>query len=192
MDAIRLYVANTDPEWFAFLSRRQPLDEVNHWQPGGQQQFKALVPGELLVFRLRSPINKIAGYGVFARAALLPVSLAWSSFGEKNGHPSLGSLQAAIGRLKSKIEEPLDIASLRSPCFYRRTSRSSTFRLAHEHRRGQALLTGKRRGKRSLGEIDYRCDIARSTWARRTNADVRQAYSCAPTAWTRRLSSRRY
>jgi putative restriction endonuclease len=114
---IRLYVANTDPEWFAFLSERQPLDEVNHWQPGGQQQFKALAPGELLVFRLRSPINKIAGYGVFAQAALLPISLAWTSFGEKNGHSSLESFQAAIRRLNPDNRGTIGYRIITQPVF---------------------------------------------------------------------------
>jgi putative restriction endonuclease len=117
LGAIRLYVANTDPEWFAFLSRQQPLDEVNHWQPGGQQQFKALVPGELLVFRLRSPINKIAGYGVFARAALLPISLAWTSFGEKNGHPTFASFQTAIRRLNPNNRGIIGYRILTEPVF---------------------------------------------------------------------------
>jgi putative restriction endonuclease len=114
---IRLYVANTDPEWFAFLSQRQPLDEVNHWQPGGHQQFKALVPGELLVFRLRSPINKIAGFGVFARAALLPISLAWTSFGEKNGHATFESFRAAILRLNPDNRGIIGYRVLTQPVF---------------------------------------------------------------------------
>lgn len=117
LDALRLYIANTDPEWFAFLSRHQPLDEVNHWQPGGQQQFKAITSGELLVFRLRSPINKIAGYGVFARAALLPISLAWTSFGEKNGHPTFESFQAAIRRLNPKNRGIIGYRILTQPVF---------------------------------------------------------------------------
>lgn len=90
---------------------------MNHWQPGGKQQFKALTPGELLVFRLRSPVNKIAGYGVFARAALLPISLAWSSFGEKNGHPSFESFQAAIRRLNPDNKGIIGYRILTQPVF---------------------------------------------------------------------------
>jgi putative restriction endonuclease len=114
---IRLYVANTDPEWFTFLSQHQPLDEVNHWQPGGRQQFNVLIPGELLVFRLRAPINRIAGYGVFARAALLPVSLAWSSFGLKNGQPDLESFRAAILRLNPRNQGTIGYRILTQPVF---------------------------------------------------------------------------
>lgn len=114
---IRLYVANTDPEWFKYLSQHQPLDEVNHWQPGGQQQFRALIPGELLVFRLRSPVNMIAGYGIFARAALLPISLAWSSFGEKNGQPDFETFKSAILRLNPDNKGTIGYRILTQPVF---------------------------------------------------------------------------
>jgi putative restriction endonuclease len=114
---IRLYVANTDPRWFDFLSRQPPLDEVNHWQPGGIQQFRALVPGELFVFRLRSPINRIAGYGVFARAALLPMQLAWSSFELKNGQPDYEAFRAAILRLNPNNRGTIGYRILTQPVF---------------------------------------------------------------------------
>ena len=114
---IRLYVANTDPGWFKFLAQHQPLDEVNHWQPGGRQQFNALVPGELLVFRLKAPINRIAGYGVFARAALLPISLAWSSFSLKNGQPDFDSFKAAILRLNPENRGTIGYRILTQPVF---------------------------------------------------------------------------
>jgi putative restriction endonuclease len=114
---IRLYVANTDPDWFKYLSQHQPLDEVNHWQPGGRRQFKELVTGELLVFRLRSPYNVIAGYGVFARAALLPIGLAWSSFDEKNGHPDLESFKSAILRLNPDNRGIIGYRILTQPVF---------------------------------------------------------------------------
>lgn len=90
---------------------------MNHWQPGGRQQFSALVPGELLVFRLRSPVNQIAGYGVFARAALLPLSLAWTSFGIKNGHPDFESFRAAILRLNPENRGTIGYRILTQPVF---------------------------------------------------------------------------
>jgi hypothetical protein len=33
MRSVRNFVANTDFDWFTFLGARQPLDEVNFWQP---------------------------------------------------------------------------------------------------------------------------------------------------------------
>jgi len=117
---IRLYVANTDPAWFDFLSRQPPLDEVNHWQPGGNQKFSAAVPGELFVFRLRAPINRIAGYGVFARAALLPLQLAWSSFETKNGQPSFEDFRASILRLNPENSGTIGYRILTQPVFFPR------------------------------------------------------------------------
>jgi putative restriction endonuclease len=114
---VRLFIANTDLAWFNFLSQRQPLDEVNHWQPGGRLRFNALAPGELLVFRLKAPINRIAGYGVFARSALLPINLAWSAFDLKNGHPDFQSFKDAIHRLNPENRGTIGFRVLTQPIF---------------------------------------------------------------------------
>lgn len=97
-----VYVYPTDLEWFRFLQSRSPLDEVNFWQPGGSTEFRALQPGDLFLFRLKSPTNKIAGGGIFAHASLFPISGAWEAFGEKNGVRSFSALFAAISRYRSK------------------------------------------------------------------------------------------
>ena len=97
---MNLYVYPTDHSWFDFLSRRPEIDEVNFWQPGGAGEFTRLQPGELFLFRLKSPINMIAGGGFFVHSSLYPVDLAWSAFGEKNGTPSLEILRNAISRYK--------------------------------------------------------------------------------------------
>ena len=78
---VNLYVGITDYEWFQFLSALPNVDEVNFWQPGGRTNFKALQSGELFLFKLHSPRNFIVGGGVFARADILPTSLAWEAFG---------------------------------------------------------------------------------------------------------------
>ncbi|MER9636883.1 hypothetical protein [Mesorhizobium sp. M0228] len=65
---IKIYVGVTDLDWFEFLSRRQDVDEVNIWQPGGRSQFRALQPGELFLFKLHSPNNFIVGGGLFGQA----------------------------------------------------------------------------------------------------------------------------
>jgi predicted ATP-dependent Lon-type protease len=44
---------------------------------GCSRNTPALQPGELFLFKLHSPRNFIVGGGVFARADILPVSLAW-------------------------------------------------------------------------------------------------------------------
>ncbi len=81
---MKLWVGVTDDEWFQFLSVRQP-DEVNFWQPSGSRQFRSLEPGEPFLFKLHSPKNFVVGGGFFVRHTVLPSSLAWEAFGEKNG-----------------------------------------------------------------------------------------------------------
>jgi putative restriction endonuclease len=71
-----LVVAITDRDWFDYLRARQQIEEVNFWAPSGSS-FKALVPGELFLFKLHSPNNFIVGGGIFAYANVLPTSLAW-------------------------------------------------------------------------------------------------------------------
>ena len=98
---MNLFVGVTDGDWYELLASLPALDEVNFWQPGGNTQFKALSPGELFLFKLHSPDNFIVGGGVFAASSLLPVSLAWESFGIKNG-------ATTIVEMRSRIERSLD------------------------------------------------------------------------------------
>lgn len=81
-------------------------------------------PGELLLFRLRSPINKIAGGGLFLRSSLFPANAAWDAFGIKNGTPDIYSFLAKIARFKkyrSPEEMPpdaqIDCVALMTPFF---------------------------------------------------------------------------
>lgn len=100
-----VYVYPTDRDWFDFLRSRPELDEVNFWRPGGAQAFRQLSAGDLLLFRLRSPINKIAGGGVYVHFSIYPVGLAWQAFGIKNGAPDERTFDERIARYK---ELPLD------------------------------------------------------------------------------------
>jgi|SRR5580704_1709084 putative restriction endonuclease len=92
---VNLFIANTDNEWFDFLSSQVGLQEANFWQPSGKT-FRAVREGELLVFRLKSPRNKIGGFGVFNSSTVLPLQTAWETFGNANGAPSYEALQTAI------------------------------------------------------------------------------------------------
>ena len=97
---VRLWVANTDRDWFDFLSAQPNLDEVNFWQPSGNAGFAAIQPGELFLFRLKSPRNAIGGYGVFSHASNLPISLAWDAFGIKNGARNLPEMRQRVERYR--------------------------------------------------------------------------------------------
>lgn len=97
---VSLFVANTDNAWFDFLSSEPPLRDVNFWWPH-EMAFRALHTGELLAFRLKSPRNKIGGFGVFSSHSLLPMQMAWETFGRSNGAPTFEALRNAIVELRS-------------------------------------------------------------------------------------------
>ena len=97
---VKLYIGNTDNTWFDFLSSRNVTDEVNFWQPS-PKAFNVIGEGERFAFRLKSPRNKIGGFGTLARSSPLPIQTAWEAFGPKNGVASLDELVAAIARYRS-------------------------------------------------------------------------------------------
>jgi hypothetical protein len=47
---VRLWVANTDPDWFDFLASQPGIDEVNFWQPSGSTTFGAIRPASFFCF----------------------------------------------------------------------------------------------------------------------------------------------
>jgi putative restriction endonuclease len=99
---INLFIANTDNSWFDFLAGEYDLKEVNFWWPG-ETNFRALQQGEILAFRLKSPRNKIGGFGVFSSHSRLPIQMAWEAFGRGNGVASLEALRNAIAQLRTNI-----------------------------------------------------------------------------------------
>jgi len=88
------FIANTDRNWFDFLSIRaggRPVDEVNFWQPNATRPMKAMAPGEPVFFRLKRPTYAIAGYGFFAHFRVVSIGEAWTLFGWRNGDDSYQS-----------------------------------------------------------------------------------------------------
>src|SRR3990172_662040 len=103
------WVAVTDRDWFDFLAAQQGVDEVNFWQPnpwGGR--FGVLRRGEPLLFKLKRPVNAIAGGGFFESYSELPMSLAWDAFGIKNGAVSQQAARERIVRLRHERTEWYD------------------------------------------------------------------------------------
>lgn len=96
---VQLFIGITDKDWFETLSRAAP-DEVNFWQPSGRNEFKALRPGELFLFKLHAPLNVIVGGGVFSHASNVPLSLAWEAFGTKNGVATLPEMRSRIAKYR--------------------------------------------------------------------------------------------
>jgi putative restriction endonuclease len=120
---VSIFVGVTDQDWFDYLSAQQP-DEVNFWAPSGRTNFRALRPGELFLFKLHAPNNFIAGGGVFSHASLLPLSLAWDAFGDKNGVASSAEMRRRIGRYRvdadPKVNPTIGCRVLTSPFFWPR------------------------------------------------------------------------
>jgi hypothetical protein len=102
------FVGVTDNAWFTFLSQQPGIDEVNFWQPGGQSQFRSLSPGEPFFFKLHAPHNFIVGGGFFAHSTILPISLAWSAFGKKNGAGSHSEMRNRTEKYRRSKPSPFE------------------------------------------------------------------------------------
>jgi putative restriction endonuclease len=114
------YIGHTDSGWWRFLSSQPHLTEVNFWRPGGRR-FSALSPGEPFFFRLKSPINRIGGFGLFARYASLPVWRAWEIFGQANGTLEETALLERLARLARRpvgLSDPIGCVAVTECTFF--------------------------------------------------------------------------
>jgi putative restriction endonuclease len=102
------FIGVTDNDWFAFLSKQPEIDEVNFWQPGGKTRFRSLSPGEPFLFKLHAPHHFIVGGGFFTHSTILPISLAWSAFGEKNGASSLAQMRTRTEKYRRVKPSPAE------------------------------------------------------------------------------------
>lgn len=99
------FIANTDRTWFNFLSSRSTnglVDEVNFWQPTSTRPMKRMEPGEPVFFRLKSPINSIAGYGFLALFQAVTLEQAWDLFGWRNGEDTRIHFLRLIGGYRNE------------------------------------------------------------------------------------------
>jgi putative restriction endonuclease len=123
---LKTFVGVTDKNWFTFLSSIPEIDEVNFWQPGGKTHFRALNTGQPFLFKLHSPLNYIVGGGFFAHSTILPISLAWQAFGEKNGARSLNDMRQRLEKYRrisspTKEDYPIGCILLEQPFFFDRS-----------------------------------------------------------------------
>lgn len=119
---IRIVVAQTDGYWFDFLRQRSNLGEVNFWSPSGRNLGKVQF-GELVLFKLKGPVKKIGGGGVYTHFSKMPLSLAWEAFGEANGASSLQQARAIIRKYHNddsqmKADFPIGCRILTHPFFF--------------------------------------------------------------------------
>jgi putative restriction endonuclease len=110
------FIANTDRNWFDFLSMRahgRVVDEVNFWQPRATRPMKRMEPGEPVFFRLKQPTYAIAGYGFFAHFRVVSIREAWELFGWRNGDDSF---QSFLRRLAGyRTDDLATLAAQRAP-----------------------------------------------------------------------------
>jgi putative restriction endonuclease len=121
---MRLLVGITDKDWFDQLSTAH-CDEVNFWRPGGGSGFAALQPLEPFLFKLHSPLNFVVGGGFFVSYSLLPVSLAWESFGTKNGVQDFAQFRSRIAKYRQskgevEVDPTIGCIILTAPFFFPR------------------------------------------------------------------------
>lgn len=100
INTLKFYIGNTDKQWFDYLRESSPED-VNFWQPGGKLRFQAIPAGAPFLFKLKSPINKIAGLGFYVSHSLLPIEFAWEVFQEKNGVETLENFIEKVGSYRT-------------------------------------------------------------------------------------------
>lgn len=122
---MKFWIGVTDNHWFQYLSYIHP-DEINFWQPGGKQTFATIEPNAPFLFKLHSPQNYIVGGGFFVRHSLLPISLAWDSFGQKNGTTDYQAFKTKILKYRSRngkteIDPVIGCIILASPFFFEKS-----------------------------------------------------------------------
>ena len=75
-----------------------------------------------MLFKLHAPYNKIAGGGFFAAFSILPMSLAWTTFGTQNGAPTAEAMHDRIERYRgvrrdAQADYPIGCIILEDPFF---------------------------------------------------------------------------
>lgn len=119
---MKFYLGVTDIKWYEYLSQLN-REDVNFWRPGGTGVFRALTAGQPFVFKLKSPINAIAGVGFFSSHTILPLSMAWDVFREGNGCASMEDLQRMIlplRRDRSSLNPTIGCIALSNPVFFKK------------------------------------------------------------------------
>lgn len=119
---MKFYIGNTDLDWYNYLKGINPED-INFWQPGGSLRFRAIEPGAPFLFRLKSPVNQIAGVGFFTSHSLLPIDFAWEVFQERNGtdnyHDFYSKIKTYRGNSNRLNENPnIGCIVLTNPVFF--------------------------------------------------------------------------
>ena len=95
-------IACTDNNWYNFLKENELYSEINFWTPTSWNISKLQV-GDKIFFMLKSPIRKIAGYGVFKEYFNSDVETSWNRFGYGNGFFRKNDFIGIVNNYKKKI-----------------------------------------------------------------------------------------
>ena len=91
-------IAPTDLEWFEFQKMNQFNDKINFWTPT-DWRFKALQPGEMVVFEMKGPgPAMIGGYGAVLEYRFQSLDKTWKEFGRRNGYENKSALVGALSK----------------------------------------------------------------------------------------------
>jgi len=118
---MKFYLGITDNEWFNYLRKIDPED-INFWQPGGKLTFRVLEAGAPFLFKLKSPLNAIGGVGFFSSHTFLPISVAWDTFGNRNGCDTYDEFKRKIISYKGDkdlINPQIGCIVLTNPIFFK-------------------------------------------------------------------------
>jgi putative restriction endonuclease len=117
---MKFYLGVTDNSWFNYLRKINPED-VNFWQPGGNVNFKMLQSSAPFLFKLKYPMNAIGGVGFFSSHTFLPISVAWETFGNRNGCETYNEFRAKILNYrvnKTDVNPQIGCIVLTNPIFF--------------------------------------------------------------------------
>ncbi len=118
---MKFYLGVTNNNWYRYLSKINPED-INFWQPGGSVNFKVLQSGAPFLFKLKYPLNAIGGIGFFSSHTFLPLSIAWDTFGNRNGCETYDELSQLILQYRSdktNINPTIGCIVLTNPIFFK-------------------------------------------------------------------------
>ncbi|MEP6646998.1 MAG: HNH endonuclease [Saprospiraceae bacterium] len=118
---MKYYLGVTDTIWYNYLSVIFPED-INFWQPGGNVKFGVIDRGAPFLFKLKFPINAIGGVGFFSSHTFLPISVAWDTFGERNGCQDFLEFSRLIKRYRKErddINPTIGCIVLTDPIFFK-------------------------------------------------------------------------
>jgi putative restriction endonuclease len=102
---MKAFLAVTDPDWIDRLKSINAT-EANFWQPSPTRV--AMPEWTPWIFKVRRT-DLVAGYGFFSYWTIMPLSVAWETFGSANGVISYNDMIRRVGRLRREARTDDDV-----------------------------------------------------------------------------------